>query len=66
LKVFQEWRERRMKENRSGSEFKYYIFDTRTFVNDTMYTHQHNNKINKVYLSLTFSVLYPDLCVKSP
>jgi hypothetical protein len=27
LKLFQEWGERRMKENGSGGEFKYDIFD---------------------------------------
>jgi hypothetical protein len=35
-----------IKENSGGGEFKYDIFDIRTFVNATMYT-QHNNKTNK-------------------
>jgi hypothetical protein len=32
-----------IKENGGGSEFKYDIFDIRTFVNATVYPTQHNN-----------------------
>jgi hypothetical protein len=41
--MFQEWGEGGKEENDRGGEFKYDIFDIRTFVNATKYP-KHNNK----------------------
>jgi hypothetical protein len=46
LKLFLELREKGIKENDGGGEFKYDMFDIRTFVNATVYF-QHNNKRKK-------------------
>jgi hypothetical protein len=56
LKLFQQWSGRGIKENSGGGEFKYDIFDIRTFVNATMYPYPDNNKIKKTlkYTQLLF------------